>query len=183
MKKYEAQLKAYEDLEKQAGAILSRANGEMIKHESIQFKDNAGNDITMKDFKVAKEYLSALRNTDTSNMTQTELIAHTNEINRLQNSVAKTEKLAEQAYVDAVNSGAIRDVQTTNMVNGMNQTFDTYVKQGVVPVESAANPGSQVGRAATGAGVKDIKDSYADAKAVVVNSADYQQAVVNKKAK
>lgn len=181
MQKYESQLKAYEDLEKQASSILSRANSEMVKHEGIAFKDDAGNNVTMKDFKVAKEYLNALRGKDTSNMSQSQLIAHTNEINRLQNSVGKTEKLAEQAYVDAVNNGAIDDIQTQSMLNGLNQTFDTYVKQGVTPVDSAKNPGSSVTRASNGSGVKDIKDSYANAKAVVVNSEEYQQAVANKK--
>ena len=183
MAKYEGQLKAYEDLEKQASSILSRANSEMIKHEGLQFKDDAGNNVTMKDFKVAKEYLNALRNTDTSNMSQSQLLAHTTKINRLQNSVAKTEKLAEQAYVDAVNNGIVSDIQTKSMIDGMNQTFATYEKQGITPVESAKNPNQNVTSASSGAGVKDIKDSYANAKSIVTNSEDYQRALANKKAK
>lgn len=169
---FDSQIKQYSDIEKGASSILSRANSEMIKYENLAFKDNAGNNVTMKDFKVAKEYLSSLRATDTSQMSSSQLQAHVSEINRLQGSIAKTEKLAEQAYVDSVIAGDIKDVQTSSLIEGLNNiirtsTDDTAKSQSVE----------------TGASIKAAKDAMADAKASVENSVKYQRAQANKKQK
>lgn len=116
MKKLNDRRNQIESAQKQASAILSRANSEMIKYENLQFQDDAGNAVTMKDFKVAKEYLNALRNRDTSRMSDAELLTHTEEINRLQNSVGKTEKNAEQAYVTAIQQGTLDKVDAAGNV-------------------------------------------------------------------
>lgn len=205
MKKFEGQLKAYEDLEKQAGAILSRANGEMIKYEKytdingdkqdVKFADMNGNTITMAQFKEAKEKLGILRNTTISRSDYMNndgvfdqdayddaIERHASTVNQLQTYVGKTEKLAEQAFVDNVMAGIIDDVQTKEMFKGLNQTFETYEKQGIhVPSDENGNP--IVTKATSGAGVKNIKDKYADERSTVINSADYQQAMANKKQK
>lgn len=152
MKKLNDKRKQIDGVQKQLSSILSRANSEMIKHESLQFQDDAGNNVTMKDFKVAKEYLNALRNTDTSNMTQSQLLAHTTEINRLQNSVAKTEKLAEQAYVDAVSNGKITDdVQTTAMIDGVRNSISRSNVSEIRAIDISS-----------GAAIKKSKDSMLD---------------------
>lgn len=176
MEKFDNEIKQYEDVEKQASAILSRANGEMIKNEKIKFKDDAGNTVTMRDFKVAKEYLSALRNADTSHMTDSELISHTEEINRLQNSIAKTEKLAEQAYIDAVLSNDptvhVNDDQITAMVSGLKNT-----------ISSSSNETISTILVTNGKSIKDIKDTMGTEKVKTTNSDEYKRAVANKKSK
>ena len=172
MAQYDGKIKAYDDVKKQASSILSRANGEMIKYESLSFQDDAGNSVTMKDFKVSKEYLTALRNTDTSNMSQSQLLAHTNEINRLQNSISKTEKLAEQAYIDAVTNGTINDEQITAMVSGLKNSISTSSDEEVTRVGVT-----------NGASIKKIKDNMETASVKITNSEEYQRALANKKQK
>lgn len=169
---FESQIKQYNDIENGAKNILSRANAEMIKYENIAFKDSSGNNVTMRDFKVAKEYLSSLRNTDTSQMTSSQLQTHVSEINRLQNSIAKTEKLAEQAYVDSVINGSITDAQTTALIEGLSNT----IKRSTDSTAKAQDTSS-------GAAIKAAKDAMADAKVTVENSAGYQRAQANKKQK
>lgn len=169
---FESQIKQYGDIESAASSVLSRANSEMIKYENIAFKDNAGNNVTMRDFKMAKEYLASLRGMDTSHMTDSQLQAHVAQINDLQTSIAKTEKLAEQAYIDEVVSGNIKDVQTTSLISGLKNVISSSTDT-IAHSQSVSN----------GASVKAVKDAMADAKSQVQNSSEYKTSVANKKQK
>lgn len=129
MKKLEDKRKKLDDVQKQAAAILSRADSEMIKHESMTFTDAKGNMISMRDYKEAKERLALLRNNNISRKDyasdadyQTAVANHASLVNDLQTYVAKTQKEGQKAYVTAVMSGAINDEQTTNNVKGLQNT-------------------------------------------------------------
>lgn len=168
---YDSQINQYTDIEKRASDILSRANGEMIKH-NFNFNDSAGNQIDMNDFKASKERLTLLRNQDTSHMNDAQRDAHARLISDTQTYVAKTEKLAEQAFVDQVQSGSIIDAQTTAMLSGLSTAISNATDD-IVKAQSTSS----------GSAVKAAKDAMGDAIKNVQNSDGYQRAQANKKQK
>lgn len=168
---YDSQINQYSDIEKRASDILSRANGEMIKH-NFNFNDSNGNSIDMNAFKASKEKLTLLRNQDTSAMTDAQRDAHAKLISDTQTYISKTEKLAEQAFVDQVQSGVIIDAQTTDMLSGLTTAISNSTED-IVKSQSASS----------GAAVKSAKDNMGNAIKHVQNSAGYQRAQANKKQK
>lgn len=109
-KSVNAKMKEMENIYSEMDGMFKHANGEMIKYDNLKFQDNAGNNVTMKDFKVAKEYLKALEAQDTRGMTSSQLAAHAEEMKTLRDNINKTEKKAEQAYIDAIRGGTLEQL-------------------------------------------------------------------------
>ncbi len=132
-----ARIKEMESVQSEIDSMLKRANGEMIKYENMAFNDTNGNATTMRDFKIGKERLAALSNMDTTkwqnDMVNQQLTAqeradarsafenHLAEVNDLKTYINKTEKLAEQAYVDQIRAGTLEKVDSNgNVVHDAN---------------------------------------------------------------
>lgn len=170
LEKYEKQMKEYGEISQKANQIFDRAGSEMIKHDGIKFKDDAGNDVTMADFKNAKEYLESLRSLDTSTMSDAERIKHVKKINQLQASVGKTEKFAKQAYVDEVLNGSITDEETRLKVMGLKNDVTRST-------DNKVNSHKVV----DGDSIKTLSEDMDIAKAEVENDENYKRLIINKK--
>lgn len=168
---YDTQISQFGDVESKASNILKRANSEMIKY-NYSFKGSDGNDTNMNDFKAKKEYLNLLRGQDTSKMNDAQREAHAKLISDTQTYISKTEKLAEQAFVDNVIGGTISDEQITSMIAGLSNTIQTASDE-LVKAQDVS----------TGAAIKATKDAMGTAKVNVQNDKNYQQAQANKKQK
>jgi hypothetical protein len=168
---YDTQISQFGDVESKASNILKRANSEMIKY-NYSFKGSDGNYTNMNDFKAKKEYLNLLRGQDTSKMNDAQREAHAKLISDTQTYISKTEKLAEQAFVDNVIGGTISDEQITSMIAGLSNTIQTASDE-LVKAQDVS----------TGAAIKATKDAMGTAKVNVQNDKNYQQAQANKKQK
>ena len=191
MAEFETELKQYDDFEKQAGNILNRASSEMIKYGDLSLS----NGLTMAAHKREKERLTALENTDTSQMTSAELFRHTDELSRLRDRVNINDKKFANAYIDAVMTGKTlhkadgssvnmgdvndtgRDNQTVSMVQGLENTISTSSNKTINGISLRDTNGNFNGN------IKGAKDSISDKKVEVTNSEGYQRALANKKAK
>lgn len=191
MTEFETELKQYDDFEKQAGNILNRASSEMIKYGDLSLS----NGLTMAAHKREKERLTALENTDTSQMTSAELFRHTDELSRLRDRVNINDKKFANAYIDAVMTGKTlhkadgssvnmgdvndtgRDNQTVSMVQGLENTISTSSNKTINGISLRDTNGNFNGN------IKGAKDSISDKKVEVTNSEGYQRALANKKAK
>ena len=165
----DARIKEYDQITTNIDDMLKRANGEMIKYEDIAFEDSNHGNITMRDFKISKERLNTMRQMDTSNMSAAELNSHLAALNDLQTYIGKTEKLAEQAYINEVNnpskytgSRQIIDATITAKLENVQQIVSTSADSVVRNID-----------AKTGAGLKAGKDSVMDEKVKLQNSSEY----------
>lgn len=191
---YDAQLKEYDNIVSSIDSMLKKANSEMIKYDHLEFKDNAGNHVTMADFKNAKEYLSSLRGKDTSHMNAAELADHVKEINRMQTNVSMTEKLAEQAFIDAVRTGHFTDVhgvsQEFRKINDDGSLGDVITDVEITStyanvqrtVASSSDATVRTIDTTTANGMKKGKDALTEQKATVKNSRDYEAAMARRDA-
>lgn len=191
MAEFETELKQYDDFEKQAGNILDRASSEMIKYGDLSLS----NGLTMAAHKREKERLTALENTDTSQMTSAELFRHTDELSRLRDRVNINDKKFANAYIDAVMTGKTlhkadgssvnmgdvndtgRDNQTISRVQGLENTISTSSNKTINGISLRDTNGNFNGN------IKGAKDSISDKKVEVTNSEGYKRALANKKAK
>ena len=169
--RFDAQIKEYDSIIDNIDSMMKHANGEMIKHEELRFNDTNNSNISIGDFKVAKERLAALRNMDTSQMTSNQLNDHAKRINTLQTYIAKNEKLAEQAFVDAVSNGTYSDAEITARLDNIQRI-----------VSSSSDATVRAINTSTGAGLKAGKDSVSDEKVRTQNSREFQAAQARKNA-
>lgn len=169
--KFDEQIKEYDSIFGNIDAIMKKANSEMIKNESLSFTDSNGNSTNMRNFKVNKERLAALRNMDTSQMSSSQLDSHTATINDLQTYIAKSEKLAEQAFVDNVKSGTIKDAEISARLENVQKAISSSSDEVVRRIDVGS-----------GKGLKDGKDAVSDAKIKTQQSAEYQRAQAKKAA-
>ena len=169
--KFDERIKEYDSVFGNIEAIMKKANSEMIKNEGLTFTDSNGTSTSMRDFKVNKERLSALRNMDTSHMSAAQLDSHTATINDLQTYIAKSEKLAEQAFVDSVKSGSIKDAEISARLENVQKTISSSSDEVVRRIDVSS-----------GKGLKDGKDAVSDAKIKTQQSSEYQRAQTKKAA-
>lgn len=164
----DAKVKDYGALAKDADSVLKKANGEMLKNKynNLSFTDSAGASFTMKDVRMNKEKIASLRSMDTSGMTAAQRDAHLDSIDSLQGTVGLHEKLAEQAFVDAVMSGSatdvngelITDAEITAKIGHMQQTIKDST-DATIKAQSVAN----------GKSIKKTKDSLNDTIVTIEN--------------
>lgn len=184
LQKLDDEIQAYEDFGKEAEALFSRANGEMIKH-NYNFADTNGNTIDMTKFKAEKERLNILRNKKIEvarNAGEADSVysarvaaaeaAHASELASLNDYINKTEKKAEQAYVNEVMAGHITDGNITATVGKMEQIIN----------ENSSYEGFQGVSVSDGANIKAAKDSLSTKKAEVQKSDRYTAAKANQQA-
>ena len=184
LQKLDDEIKAYESFVKEADALFSRSNSEMIKHD-YNFADTNGNNISMAQFKAEKERLNILRNKKievqrnagesdaqyNARVAQAEA-NHASEVSRLNDYINKTEKKAEQAYVNEVRAGNITDGNITSTVEKMEQILK----------ENSNYEGFDGVSVSNGANIKAAKDSLSTKKTEVQNSGKYTAAQANQQA-
>lgn len=184
LQKMDDEIKAYEDFGKEAGDLFTRANGEMIKH-NYGFTDSNGNRIDMRHFKAEKERLNILRNKkldvvrqagesdiDYQNRVSAAETAHAQEVSNLNDWINKTEKKAEQAYIDEVKAGRITDGDITATLGKMQQIVS----------ENSSYEGFAGVNISSGADIKAAKDSLSTKKNEVQKSDKYNVAKADQQA-
>ena len=165
--KMDKSIKDYESLAGNIESIFKRANSEMRK-ANFTFNDMDGATIDMNQFKQQEEKLNALKNMDTSRMSVADLDNHTKEIVRLSQYIGKTEKLAEQAFVDKTRAREFGD-KTDAQIYAQLANVEKAVSSSTDAIIRSVNT-------TTGAGLKDGKDAVTNEKVKVQNSEEYVRA-------
>lgn len=168
---FEKQIKEFDSITTNIDSIFTKAGKEMIKHEEMQFKDSKGDSTNMREFKLQQQLLESLKSKDTSGMSESELRNHLEKLNDTQTYVAKTEKLAQQAFVDSVKSGVYSDAEISARLDNVTQT-----------VTRSTNTIVRGINVTTGAGLKDGNDAVSDEKIRVQSSDEYRRAQNRKNA-
>lgn len=166
--KIDKEIKEYDTVTTDIDTIFKRANSEMIKN-NFNFADSNGNATSMDWFKREKERLNILRNMDVSGMSQQQQANHAKTVNDLQTYISKTEKLAEQAYVDEVVSGYITDVELSSYMASLQRYVSVSNNNTVKSLDVSS-----------GNGLKKSKDAVSNAKVVVSTSSDTATAKANR---
>ena len=186
VQKLDDEIKAYEDFTKEADALFSRAGAEMIKY-NYDFEDSNNKKIDMNHFKAEKERLNILRNKkievnriagETDAAYQARLSKaesdHAREVSNLNDWVNKTEKKAQQAYVNEVmdKNSKITDGEITAAIGKMEQ----------IVKENSSYEGFNGVSVVTGADIKKAKDSLSTKRAEVQKSDRYTAAKADQQA-
>ena len=159
--KIDTLIKTYLNLVKEADLVFKKANSEMVKYDGLLFKDNTGNNVTMKDFRKVKEYLFSLKARNISRLSAIQLRDYLNEIDSLRANIAKTEEFAEQAFVDTVKNGIYNDAEITARLS----YIERAIKDSIDPVIKAQN-------VTTGKHLRKTKDNLANAAVTMEYSED-----------
>ena len=172
VKKYESQIEAYNNVQKQAKEILNRAESEMVKHDGLTFggtRNGSATNMTMKQLKMDKLKLEDMKKRDISSFSSARQQAYRAQILQLEQEIMDNEKAAKFAYVDEAKAGNIGDTQIQEAIKGLAEDIRTSSD----PVISSSST-------ATGKDIKTISDTMEDEKAKVINSEDYKRAIKNK---